>query len=1066
MSKESNKKTVNTSDTHNTLKNICVSVVVILFFVFIVIIYYNMLYSEKREGIIKTGQITAIESAKQFDAYLVSARNAIEVSSYTINEMMKSGRSNKEILDYLVENTNAIMGSIFKETTGLYGWINEEYMDGVLWDPGPDFVAEERPWYKGAIAGGGKITIIEPYKDAQTGSTMMSIVKMLDDGKSVVAMDVILDNIQTITEEAVAGGNSDCEMIIDSDGIVVAHSDKKEVGKNYREETGNLWAEIAAGAGKSDMEYTEVKTGRKEYIVYAVALEDGWRCLSVRDTTKLFGSLKVLFVLTVIIVIVAVLILMGIFNQSSKRYRVAKRLNKQLSSTAEIYRSAYELDIQNDTFSSILSRGENLEDMFLNIREYAQKELLEFINRFADPSYLEEMRRFVNFKTLSERMKDTNTIIKEFVSVEGRWIRARFIVSQYTPEGEVAHVLWLTEDVDEERRNRERLIDISERALAASEAKSAFLSNMSHEIRTPINAILGMNEMILRECDEDDIVEYSENIKTAGETLLDIVNEVLDFSKIEAGKIDIIPVEYDLSSLINDLVNMVSAKAGEKGLELVLGIDGNIPKLLMGDEVRIKQIITNLLTNAVKYTEEGSVSFTMGFNRVQDTDDCIMLNVAVIDTGVGIKEENIDSLFDEFQRIDEAKNRYVEGTGLGMSITKSLLEMMGSSLEVDSTYGSGSIFKFSLTQKVVAWEPLGDYVQAYRKSVKEKRTYRESFIAQNAHILVVDDNPMNLMVFKSLLKQTRINIDTADSGDRGIGLTRNKKYDMIFLDHMMPEKDGIQTLHEIRSMEDNPNRDTVAICLTANAILGAREEYLSQGFDDYLTKPINPETTEKMLVKYLPAEKVTLTEEKKKEPIEIPEELKPLALSGLVDIEKGIMNNGSAEEYFSTLEIFYASMDEEAARINKYYSEEDIENYTIKVHALKSSAKIIGATEFAEAAQLLENAGKNEDMDFIDVHHGAFMQNYMDFKKPLSMLFAKTEDDTDKFEADRDMMAGIFEEIREAAEDMDSDYLEDIIARMSDYRIPEERVELWNRIKAASDRFDYEAITEALNEDL
>ena len=400
------------------------------------------------------------------------------------------------------------------------------------------------------------------------------------------------------------------------------------------------------------------------------------------------------------------------------------------------------------------------------------------------------------------------------------------------------------------------LVSEKEAAEQSSSAKSQFLANMSHEIRTPINAVLGMNEMILRESDDTNVLAYSENIRTAGTTLLGLINDILDFSKIEAGKMEILPVDYDLSSVINDLVNMIRTRAEDKGLLLKLDFNETTPKLLRGDEVRIKQVITNILTNAVKYTEKGSVAFRIGYEKAADDPESVYLDVSVKDTGIGIKPEDLTKLFSKFERIEEKRNRNIEGTGLGMNITKSLLEMMGSRLEVESVYGEGSTFSFRLKQKVVKWDALGDYEASYRASVSGTKKSKGKFTAPDATVLVVDDTPMNLAVFQSLLKRTLAQIDTAASGDEGLALASGKKYDIIFLDHMMPKKDGVETLHELRAQTENPNLQTPTVCLTANAISGAREQYLAAGFDDYLTKPVDADKLEKMLLRYLPQEKL------------------------------------------------------------------------------------------------------------------------------------------------------------------------------------------------------------------
>ena len=600
----------------------------------------------------------------------------------------------------------------------------------------------------------------------------------------------------------------------------------------------------------------------------------------------------------------------------------------------------------------------------------------------------------------------------------------------------------------------------------ATRAKSSFLANMSHEIRTPINAVLGMNEMVLRECEDQNIIAYSESIRSAGNTLLGLVNNILDFSKIEAGKMEITPVEYDLSSVINDLVNMIQNRADDKGLLLELDMDPKTPKVLRGDEIRIKQIITNILTNAVKYTEKGSITFRIGFEKVDNDDSRVDLKFSVEDTGIGIKEEDIARLFEKFDRIEEKRNRNIEGTGLGMNITQKLLELMDSSLQVESVYGEGSKFSFVLRQDVIRWEELGDYENAYKNYAGAKHNYREKFTAPNAQVLVIDDNPMNLMVFKSLLKRTRMNIDTANDGDEGLTLAYDKKYDIIFFDHMMPGKDGIETLHELRLMEKGPNISTPSICLTANAISGAREQYIEAGFDDYLTKPIDSDKLEDLLLSYLPKELIETAEDDEEsfeeEETGLNEELTELDRFEKIDVKTGLANSGSVDAYMPLLKIFYESMDEKAAEIERLYNDNDIKNYTIKVHALKSSARLIGAAEFGEMAQELENAGKAGDVDYINANHYALLEALECFKEPLRRIFDSGVSEDGKMPADPALMKGVFDEIKAAAESMDCDRLESVFDEMNAYRIPDEDAELYGKLKEAAGNFAYDTILELL----
>lgn len=332
--------------------------------------------------------------------------------------------------------------------------------------------------------------------------------------------------------------------------------------------------------------------------------------------------------------------------------------------------------------------------------------------------------------------------------------------------------------------NRELMV-AADAANQANKAKSYFLSTMSHDIRTPMNAIIGMNEMILRDSRDEQVLMYAENIRIAGNTLLEIINDILDFSKIEAGKMEIIEVDYNFVSLLNDLVNMVQRRAEEKGLKFELDVDRNIPRILHGDEIRIKQVITNILSNAVKYTREGSVVFAISCSKCEGSKDHIILHVSVRDTGIGIKKEDIDKLFASFERIEEKKNRNIEGTGLGMTIAQSFLNMMGSKITVESEYGKGSVFSFDLRQEVVKWEPLGEFDAAFKRFLSERKKYRVQFLAPKARILVVDDVEVNLKVFVNLLSQTKMQIETAQSGDACLALFKQNHYDMIFLDHMM-----------------------------------------------------------------------------------------------------------------------------------------------------------------------------------------------------------------------------------------------------------------------------------------
>jgi signal transduction histidine kinase/CheY-like chemotaxis protein/HPt (histidine-containing phosphotransfer) domain-containing protein len=555
-----------------------------------------------------------------------------------------------------------------------------------------------------------------------------------------------------------------------------------------------------------------------------------------------------------------------------------------------------------------------------------------------------------------------------------------------------------------EEKNHQLAVAVRE-AEDANKAKDYFLSTMSHDIRTPMNSILSMNEMVLRESDNDNILMYAGNIQSSGKTLLGLINDILDFSKIEAGRLDINQVEYELSSVLNDLINMTQTMTEEKGLFLELEIDGDTPNFLKGDDIRIKQAVTNIITNAVKYTREGTVTFIMGYERIPDEPDAVMLKISIKDTGVGIREEEIGKIYDAFERLDKKNNRNVEGTGLGITITERLLNLMGSHLEVESKYGVGSTFSFSLKQQVTNWKGVGDFEASFKKAIAGRKKYREKFIAPDARILVVDDMIVNLTVLTNLLKNTRMQIDTAESGDQCIELARERKYDIIILDHMMPYKDGIETLRELRSLHDSPNVDTPAICLTANAISGMRDMYISAGFDDYLTKPIDAERLEMMLLQYLPEDKVTLVPADADGPgdsgslanddsneYELPDFLYNIKE---IDVESGLNYCGDAEDYIMALELYAGSAEQKAKEIEDYWAAGDIKNTTIKVHALKSASRSIGALELGEFAARLEKAGNSGDTESLKNELGQLVSGYRQLSKDLEPLNKMNEPDTD-----------------------------------------------------------------------
>lgn len=510
-------------------------------------------------------------------------------------------------------------------------------------------------------------------------------------------------------------------------------------------------------------------------------------------------------------------------------------------------------------------------------------------------------------------------------------------------------------------------------AEAANMAKSSFLANMSHEIRTPINAILGMNEMILREEKDPAIRGYAGNIQASGNSLLSIVSDVLDISKIESGKLEIIPVDYEVNSLISDCCNLAAGRAKAKELELLVECADNVPMKLCGDETHIRQIIVNLLTNAVKYTEKGTVKLIVSGRF---TDGGFVLKVDVSDTGIGIAEENLPQLFTQFQRFDLQRNRNIEGTGLGLSIVKRLCDLMSGTITARSVLGSGSTFTVELPQKVVDSTPCGGVNLNY--SAGAEHEYHHSFEAPEAKILAVDDLPVNLLVIANLLKETRIKIDTAGSGRECLDKCSQQKYDLILMDHMMPEMDGVLTFEKLHGDKSSPNFETPVIMLTANALAGMREQYMDVGFADYVSKPVRGAKLEEAIRRNLPESLI------KPASPEIPAEAVSTEPSGFADICGAVPELnvnaalqyccGSAELLNDLLHDF--TENDHFSDLKAAFEEKRWEDYRRHAHSLKSTSLMIGLTGLSERARASELALKGSCTEFAELNHDSLIEEY------------------------------------------------------------------------------------------
>ena len=884
--------------------NLIIPLLIILCLMVAMVIYTsNAISRVSVSNIQEVGEDKISGVAAQLENYLDTSKSVLWVTADTVDHMVHNGGTTEQIHNYIVEETEKQKQQFDENTTGIYGYIMGEYLDGLNWEPPEGYDPVERDWYKAAIAAHGDVTIVSPYVDAQTGSIVITICRQLSNPADVLAVDAMMNKIQEMVEDLQIKGKG-FGFIVNEDGMLIAHPDESRKGTylNSTEEQKRFMEKVLTTCDGN----FEMEIGGKLRTIFVKQIMDQWYVIITISNEELYAehwrqmAVNVL-ICTVIFILIALFYYLGYKNEQG--------------------------------FS----------------------------------------RRMEEMKMEEQKQAYETRVLK----------------------------------LEKEAADR------------ANQAKSNFLADMSHEIRTPINAVLGMNEMIIRESSDgreasstekqteafDNIRDYAVNIENAGNNLLSIINDILDFSKIEAGKLNIKESNYELSSLIRDVTNMIYFRARDKGLEFSVDVDEKLPNELYGDKVRIRQIITNLLTNAVKYTDQGSVRMCVrSDDNVFRPGETLTLKISVKDTGIGIRKEDIQKLFSKFQRVDLDRNSTVEGAGLGLAITHSLLTMMGGEINVDSSYGEGSCFTVTLPQKIVSCDPVGSIRAKNGRNGNGAAAYTESFRAPEARILVVDDTRMNIAVVIGLLKKTEVRIESALNGADAIEMAKHKPYDLILMDQRMPGVDGTEALNRIRADKEGPNFRTPVICMTADAIIGAKERYTAEGFTDYMPKPVTGETLEKTLVRYLPKEKVIVIRKETKRESQVPHESGPeqnpfpgFQEAG-IDLKLGLFNcQKDGELYKTLLREFGESAEEKQTDMQVYYDTKDWKQYGILVHTLKSTSRLIGADTLSGKAAELEKATDEGRYAEIAEKHEAAMKQYLYIASVIrDNLQAEKPDDPDE----------------------------------------------------------------------
>lgn len=983
---------------------------------------------------------------------LSDAIDILTVNYFTVQYMHESGYSMDEFRTYFTEQTDYLKNEESMQYLGIYGYIDGELMLSTAWEQPEGYRIEDRSWYQEMKQNGTELTITTPYLDMKTNRQVVSVGRMFQDGSNLIGVDVDLEDLSNLLKELDAGAGE--IYIVDQTGSIIAGENPAFMGKTldsiyhrtgaYENYVSDIDKELASETEgtvsyKTDSAWISVKPILDNWYVVAIVDKNEVSKLAAKNAIPSAVTLTV-------VLLVFFMLYMNLFvrvYRTGKKGRASIGVERYASGSVlqddkRVKKVVFYVYILFATYFIMMFYRFQKAPMFVIVTLATM--LISFLVTFIRKTTV-KIHGLCMSGCLFAIVAMYGLIPGEHNRLTDMFLAAAVVVSLYQKMelnifmliSTIVYYLYMvlaghyisqtgSFDVSEtildlliiligslmllvviawNKQLQVRLKQKAEEAETAANSKSAFLANISHEIRTPLNAILGMNELVLRESRQPHIKEYAMYIKNSGKSLLTIISDILDLSKIESGKVYLVNENYSLSSLVEDVERSIQKRIMEKGLELKIYVEPELHENLKGDEVRIKQIIMNLLTNAVKYTEKGEVRLYITGTVVDNKQD---LTIEVSDTGIGMRSEDMDKLFTNFERLDLKRNRSVEGTGLGLPITKNLLVAMGGDITVSSVYGEGSTFTATVGQEIVNEEQIGDYRKKYKEKLHHEVRYHESFHAEDARILVVDDNEVNLKIVVGLAKNTKLQIDTALSAAEGLKLIRQHSYQLLLIDHMMPEMDGIEMLQHVKTMDGGIYKDIPAVAITANALSGAKQTYLDAGFCGYLSKPIDPERFEQIIKDNLPQEYVTecgdgngdtATEGQETDGTSDPKQEEEWSIPG-IDIAKALSYiGGSRELYISLLQTYLDGSEERIRKLEECKNKEDIFNYDITIHGLKGISASIGADSMAVAAAGLEEACKDPQtaMTYIQMNHDQVVSRYRELLEQIKKWLANIETD-------------------------------------------------------------------------